>query len=99
MNDERDELMDLRMLEFMRDMESNYNKLYDKLDRLEAKTQKELAVPDTQECGEVVYTRLFKEDEPLLEELCNKTGRKRAQIMRILVSHGLRQGVLNEGNK
>lgn len=91
--------MDAKMIEFMAKLEEQYHKLNSKLDALDKSEKRKLIMPESQECGEVVYTRLFKADEQLLEDMCIKTGRKRAQIMRVLVSDGLRRGVFDEGSK
>ena len=53
-------------------------------------------VPENHECGDVCYTRLYKADEELMEQVCKKYGRKKAQVIRILVSDGLRRGILDE---
>lgn len=52
-------------------------------------------VPDNQACGDVCYTRLYKDDEALMDEVCKRSGRKKASVIRILVSDGLRKGAIN----
>lgn len=51
-------------------------------------------IPDNQVCGNVCYTRLYKDDEALIDEVCRKSGRKKAAVIRILVSDGLKKGVI-----
>jgi hypothetical protein len=53
-------------------------------------------VPDNQACGDVCYTRLYKTDEALMDEVCKKSGRKKAAVIRILVSDGLRRGLIDD---
>ena len=52
-------------------------------------------VPDNQDCGNVCYTRLYKTDEDLMDEVCKRSGRKKSAVIRILVSEGLRRNLIN----
>lgn len=52
-------------------------------------------IPDNLDCGDVCYTRLYKSDETLMDDICKRTGRKKSQVIRILVSEGLRRGVID----
>lgn len=52
-------------------------------------------VPDNQDCGNVCYTRLYKTDEDIMDEVCKKSGRKKSAVIRILVSEGLRRNLIN----
>ena len=88
MRTNKEEFMDAKFVELMMRLEELVNRL--------DKPEQTIEVPDKQDCGEVCYTRLYKADEELMDALCKKTGRKKAQIIRILVSNGLRRGLLNE---
>lgn len=94
---EKDEFMDARFIELM----MKFEEMMARLDRPKPKapTLPTPKVPENHECGEVCYTRLYKADEELMEQVCKKYGRKKAQVIRILVSDGLRKGVLDEGDK
>lgn len=87
----KDETMDARFMELM----MKFEEMMIRLDRPEPKKQKP-KVPETHECGDVCYTRLYKADEELMDEVCKRYGRKKAQVIRILVSDGLRRGILDE---
>lgn len=94
---EKDEFMDARFIELM----MKFEEMMARLERTEPKapTLPTPKVPENHECGDVCYTRLYKADEELMEQVCKKYGRKKAQVIRILVSDGLRKGVLDEGDK
>ena len=83
-------------------MEKEFKELMDKIEALTQILTKEnypgmslIEIPDNQICGDVCYTRLYKDDEKLMDDICKKSGRKKASIIRILVSDGLRRGIIN----
>lgn len=80
-------------------LERNLRKLKELTDEIvkhyeEEQTDKVRELTDTS-VGDVCWTRLYKEDEELINELCRKTHRKKAQVIRILVYEGIRQGFLS----
>jgi hypothetical protein len=74
-------------------METKLDKILVAIEALNQPENKVLP-PDDQSTGDVCYTRLYQSDEEAMDNLCRRTGRKKAQIIRMFVSHGLREKLL-----
>lgn len=84
-----------KFFELMSKQELLIKRLEDSIDKDNNSILNVKEMPDNQDCGNVCYTRLYKTDEAIMDEVCKSTGRKKAAVIRILVHEGLKRGLIN----